>query len=152
MIVRCHSYADGYWADVARTYHVGPVDGTHLALYEAVFAARDAALSAIRAGVRASELDRLARTVFESHGLGSAFKHPTGHGAGFGALDHTARPRLHPKSGDVLEAGMILKLEPGAYLRDCGGVRIADMAAVTDQGAELLTPFQWSLADVTLDG
>ena len=152
MIVRCLSYADGYWADVARTYHVGPVHGRQQALYEAVFAARDAVLGAIRAGVRAADLDRLARRVFESHGLGPAFKHPTGHGVGFGALDYTARPRLHPNSEDVLEAGMVVKVEPGAYLPDCDGVRIADIAAVTEQGAELLTPFQWSLADVTLDG
>jgi Xaa-Pro aminopeptidase len=152
VIVRCHSYADGYWADAARTYHIGPVHGRQQAMYEAVFAARDAVLPAIRAGVRAAELDRVARAVFESHDLGRAFKHPTGHGAGFRALDHTARPRIHPKSEDVLEAGMILKLEPGAYLEDYGGVRIADMVAVTEQGAEVLTPFQWNLADVSLDG
>jgi Xaa-Pro dipeptidase len=152
VIVRCHSYADGYWADAARTFHIGPLHGTQQVMYEAVFAARDAVLGAIRAGVRAAELDKVARTVFESHDLGPAFKHPTGHGAGFGALDHTARPRLHPKSEDVLEVGMIVKIEPGAYLENFGGVRIADMVAVTDSGPEVLTPFQWNMADVSLDG
>ena len=121
-------------------------------MFEAVFAARDAVLAAIRPGIRAADLDRMARSVFESHDLGTAFKHPTGHGAGFGALDHTARPRLHPKSDDVLEAGMILKLEPGAYLEEHGGVRKSDMVAVTEDGAELLTPFHWNLTEVTLNG
>jgi len=152
VILRCHSYADGYWADIARTYHIGPLQGRKQQMFEAVFAARDAVLAAIRPGVRAADLDQIARSVFELHDLGAAFKHPTGHGAGFGALDHTARPRLHPKSDDVLEAGMILKLEPGAYLEEHGGVRKSDMVAVTEDGAELLTPFQWKLTEVTLNG
>lgn len=152
VILRCHSYVDGYWADVARTYHIGPLGGRKQQLFEAVFAARDAVLAAIRPGIRAAYLDQIARSVFESHDLGAAFKHPTGHGAGFGALDHTARPRLHPRSDDVLEPGMILKLEPGAYLEEHGGVRKSDMVAVTDDGAELLTPFQWKLTEVTLNG
>jgi Xaa-Pro aminopeptidase len=152
VILRCHCYADGYWADIARTYHIGPLEGPKLQLFEAVLAARDAVLAAIRPGARAADLDQIARTVFESRDLGAAFKHPTGHGVGFGALDHTARPRLHPKSNDVLEAGMILKLEPGAYLEEHGGVRESDMVAVTENGAELLTPFHSKLAEVTLNG
>lgn len=152
VIVRCHSYADGYWADVTRTYHIGPVQGRKQQMFNAVFAARDAVLSAVRPGVKAADLDQIARTIFESKDLGAAFKHPTGHGAGFRPLDHTARPRLHPKSEDVLEAGMILKLEPGAYLEEIGGVRNSDMVVVTEDGAELLTPFHCKLTEVTLNG
>jgi len=152
VILRCHSYADGYWADVTRTYHIGPVEGRKQQMFEAVFAAQDAVLSAIRPGIRAADLDQIARTVFESHDLGKAFKHATGHGAGFGALDHTARPRLHPKSDDALEAGMILKLEPGAYLDEFGGVRKSDMVVVTEDGAELLTPFHCNLTELILNG
>jgi Xaa-Pro dipeptidase len=77
-------------------------------------------------------------------------KHAAGHGAGFGTLDHTARPRLHPKSDDVLEAGMVLKLELGIYLDGAGGIRKSDMVAVTDYGADPLTSFHWSLGDLTL--
>ena len=152
VMIRCHSYSDGYWADIARTYHIGPVEGRTQRMFEAVFAARDTVLAAIRPGMRAAELDQIARAVFEAHDLGAAFKHSTGHGAGFGALDHTARPRLHPKSDDVLEPGMILKLDPGAYLEGHGGVRKSDMVAVTEDGAEVLTPFHWTLTEVTLNG
>lgn len=143
--LRCHSYANGYWADIARTYYVGPLDERKQQMFDAVFEARDAVLGAIRPGARAADLDQIARTI-----LGVAFKHPTGHGAGFGAIDHTARPRLHPKSEDVLEAGMILKLEPGVYTEGYGGVRKADMVAVTGDGAEVLTQFQWTLKDLAL--
>ncbi len=47
---------------------------------------------------------------------------------------------------------MILKLEPGAYVEEHGGVRKSDMVAVTQDGAEVLTPFQWNLTEVTLNG
>ena len=47
---------------------------------------------------------------------------------------------------------MILKLEPGVYLENYGGVRKADMVAITKDGPEVLTPFHWSLQELTLDG
>lgn len=150
VILRCHCYADGYWADLARTYHVGPLAGEERRMFDAVLTARDAVLSAIRPGVRAAELDHVARSVLEARSLGPAFKHATGHGAGFGALDHTARPRLHPKSDDVLEPGMVLKIEPSIYLEGLGGVRESNMVVVTENGAELLTPFHWSVEETTL--
>jgi Xaa-Pro aminopeptidase len=150
VIVRCHSYADGYWADTTRTYHVGPIGERNRKMFDAVFAAGDLVLSSIRPGTRGAEVDQVARRLFESRGLGAAFRHSTGHGAGFGALDYTARPRLHPKSDDVLEAGMILKIELGVYIEDYGGVRKSDIVTVTDDGAEILTPFHGSVSEVML--
>jgi Xaa-Pro aminopeptidase len=152
VILRCHSYADGYWADITRTYHIGPLDERGQQVFAAVFESRDAALAAMRLGARAADVDRAARDVTESHGLGAAFKHPAGYGAGFGAADHTARPRLHPKSDDVLQAGMVLKLELGLYLENYGGVRTTDMVAITENGGAVLTPFHWSLDHLRLNG
>jgi Xaa-Pro aminopeptidase len=150
VVLRCHCYADGYWADVTRTYHVGPVDATERAILDALFRVRDAVWKALRPGAKGVELDDLARSVAEAHGLGDCMKHPIGHGAGFTALDHTARPRLHPKSGDVLQPGMIVKIEPGLYREDFGGVRTADMVAITESGYELLTPFHQELCDLAV--
>jgi Xaa-Pro aminopeptidase len=152
VMVRCHSYADGYWADITRTYHIGPLDERGERVFGAVFESRDAALAAIRPGARAADVDRAARHVMESHGFGAAFKHAAGYGVGFGATDHTARPRLHPQSDDILQAGMVLKLEPGVYLENYGGVRKSDMVAITSDGAEVLTPFHWTLGDLRLNG
>ncbi len=152
VILRCHSYADGYWADIARTYHVGPINEEKRKTFDAVFAARDAALATLRPGAKAADVDRAAREVLAAHGLGAAFKHPAGHGVGFGVADPGARPRLHPKSEDVIEPGMVLKLEPGAYLEQHGGIRKADMVAITEDGAEVLSPFHWSLDELVLNG
>jgi Xaa-Pro aminopeptidase len=142
VLVHCNSYADGYWTDITRTYCLGGPDDRQRPLYEAVFAARAAALGAIRPGVRAAHVDGAARSVLRDHGFGDAFKHTTGHGVGFAAINHNARPRLHPKSGEVLEAGMVFNVEPAVYLDGFGGVRHCDVVAVTDHGVEVLTPFQ----------
>jgi len=142
VLIHCNSHADGYWTDITRTWCIGPASDRQAAMYEAVFAAREAALGAIRPGVRAAGVDRAAREVMESRGYGAAFKHGTGHGVGFAAIDHHARPRLAPESPDVLEAGMVLNVEPAVYIDGFGGVRHCDMAAVTETGVELLTPFQ----------
>jgi Xaa-Pro aminopeptidase len=86
--------------------------------------------------------------VLTAHGYGEAFKHPTGHGVGFAAIDHDALPRLHPKSPDVLETGMVFNVEPGVYFEGYGGLRHCDMVAVTASGAEVLTPFAASMHDL----
>jgi Xaa-Pro aminopeptidase len=119
-------------------------------MYEAVFAAREAALAAIRPGVRAAAVDRAARSELESYGFASEFKHPTGHGVGFAAIDHNALPRLHPRSEDRLEAGMVFNVEPAVYLDGIGGLRHCDMVLVTHTGIELLTPFQTSAEKLSL--
>jgi Xaa-Pro aminopeptidase len=150
VILRCHCYANGYWADIARTYHLGPLDDAKERLFRAVLSARDAALRAMRPGVRGAEIDGVARGVLDSCGYGPIFKHPAGHGVGFGATDYCARPRLHPLSDDVLQAGMVVKLEPGVYVENYGGIRKADMVAITDSGAEILTRFHWSMEELAL--
>jgi Xaa-Pro aminopeptidase len=101
-------------------------------------------------GVEAQAVDQAARDVLAAKGLGAAFKHPAGHGVGFAAIDHNARPRLRPGSPDVLLPGMVCNIEPAVYLDDAGGLRHCDMVAVTDGGVELLTPFQATLDELTV--
>lgn len=142
VLVHCNSHAHGYWTDITRTYCLGQPDERQRRMYDAVFAARQAALNAIKPGVDAREVDRAAREVMANHGFGKQFVTPLGHGVGFAAIDHNAKPRLHPKSTDLLETGMVFNVEPGIYFKAECGMRHCDMVAVTDSGAELLTPFQ----------
>src|SRR5665213_2426872 len=47
-------------------------------------------------------------------------------------------PRRRPKAKDILEPGMAITCEPGIYLEGKFGVRIEDLALVTDEGYENL--------------
>jgi Xaa-Pro aminopeptidase len=152
LLVHCNSYTDGYWTDITRTYCLGEPDRRQHRMYQAVLAAREAALAAIRPGVAAAAVDQAARAELEQRGFGREFKHPTGHGVGFAAIDHNAQPRLHPRSTDVLESGMVFNVEPAIYVEGLEGLRHCDMVMVTVSGVEVLTPFHEFPADLLLDG
>jgi Xaa-Pro aminopeptidase len=43
---------------------------------------------------------------------------------------------------------MVCNVEPALYFEDWGGLRHCDVVAVTESGAEVLTPFQSRLEDL----
>lgn len=131
---------DGYCVDLTRTVQLPPPTDGYGTLFDAVRAARDAALAAIRPGIPASVVDAAARGVLEERGFGEAFLHGTGHGLG---LDVHEDPRIGKPGGAApdytLVPGMVFTIEPGAYVAGLGGVRIEDDVLVTEQGCEVLT-------------
>jgi Xaa-Pro aminopeptidase len=148
VLIHCNSYCDGFWTDITRTFRMG-ASGENRETAAAILAAADCARAAVRPGIPASTVDRAAREVMTSRGMSAAFKHATGHGVGFAAIDHNALPRIHPHSPDCLCAGMIFNIEPGAYFDGKAGIRHCEMVLVTDTGAEILTPFQNTVEDLT---
>jgi Xaa-Pro aminopeptidase len=131
---------DGYCSDLTRTVSVGAPSSDALRVHAAVLAAQRAAVDAVRPGVLASLVDTAARQVLEAKGLGEAFGHGTGHGLGLDVHENPRVARATPDSpSSLLEAGMVLTVEPGAYLAGWGGVRIEDDVLVTPTGCETLT-------------
>jgi len=128
---------DGYASDMTRTIALGSLGSRARRVYYAVLEAQQAAIAVVRAGVQARDVDREARRVLDHYGLEKAFVHSTGHGVG---LEIHERPRLGRGERTKLEAGMVITIEPGAYLEGFGGVRIEDMVLVTDRGCDVLTP------------
>lgn len=127
---------DGYCSDMTRTLFIGYASVRQREVYEAVLAAQQAALAQLRAGMSGREADALARDVLASYGLAEQFGHGLGHGLG---RDIHEGPRLSPISEDVLEAGMVVTVEPGAYLSGEFGVRIEDVVVVEEHGVRNLT-------------
>ena len=67
---------------------------------------------------------------------------PDGPGHGVGLEAPRAQLDL---SGGVLQAGDVVTVEPGVYRQGYGGVRLEDIVLVTDDGAEVLTSYPFSL-------
>jgi Xaa-Pro aminopeptidase len=131
----------GYCSDQTRTVWVGSPSGTRgkeaQIAYHAVREAQEAAIAAVRPGIRAGEVDQAARNVLRKAGLGRYFTHSTGHGVG---LEIHESPRIAAGQKEVLQPGMVITIEPGVYFPGKWGVRIEDMVAVSDGGCEVLTP------------
>jgi Xaa-Pro aminopeptidase len=137
VIVDAGARVDGYCSDCTRTFATGPLSEELQRAYAVCRAAQEEALDAVRSGEPARELDAIARRTIEASGLADVL-HGLGHGVG--REIHEA-PRLADTSEETVEAGNVVTVEPGVYLVGRGGVRIEDLVIVTEDGAEVLTPF-----------
>ena len=125
-----------YCSDMTRTVFVGRAPARVRRMYQAVLQAQEAAKRAIRPGIRAGDVDRAARRTLKGFGLARYFTHSTGHGLG---IEVHEMPRLGKGEETLLQEGMVVTVEPGAYLEGIGGIRIEDDVIVTAQGAVDLT-------------
>ncbi len=127
---------DGYCSDMTRTVHLGKGSQREWDVYHSVLEAQLAAVAAVGPGVSCGYVDAAARSVLRRAGLEKAFSHSTGHGVG---LEIHEGPRVAAKQTQALQPGMVITIEPGAYLEGEFGVRIEDEVLVTAKGREVLT-------------
>jgi Xaa-Pro aminopeptidase len=107
------------------------------AIYQAVLHAHELCEAGVRPGITGQQADALARDALVAAGRGEQYLHGTGHGVG---LEIHEAPRLSQYNGEnVLGAGMVITVEPGAYVAGWGGVRVEDTVLLTAEGARVLT-------------
>ena len=129
-----------YAADITRTVPVnGRFEPRQREIYQAVLNCQAEVIAAAKPGMTINgqppkSLTQIAGDCFERHeeGLSAHFLHSVGHHVGLDVHDPGESAELRP--------GMVITIEPGLYLADEGfGVRIEDMAVVTEDGVRLLT-------------
>ena len=145
--------ATGCYSDMTRTFAVGAVDAEIADWHAQCREALDLAVSMTRPGADGSAIHTAVDSFFAERGhptsltkptgavLRDGFFHATGHGVG---LEVHESPNIG-RTGHVFVAGDVVALEPGLYRHGFGGVRIEDLALVTDEGCRVLTDFTYDL-------
>lgn len=126
---------NGYCSDMTRTIVVGKASEKQKEIYNTVLAAQLAVLDMLKPGLPGKAYDKVARDIIYAAGYEGCFGHGLGHSVG---LEIHENPRFSMLEEEVVEAGMIMTVEPGIYLPDFGGVRIEDMVVITEGGYENL--------------
>ncbi|MDR0792931.1 MAG: Xaa-Pro peptidase family protein [Chitinophagaceae bacterium] len=124
----------GYWGDSCSTIVIGKPTKEQIKIFNIVNEALQIGIHTVRAGIQAKEVDIAMRQHLKSAG---SFEHHGGHGVG---VVYHEEPRITPYNTMVLQAGMVIALEPAIY-KNKYGIRLEHLVAVTDMGCRVLTKF-----------
>ena len=127
-----------YCSDMTRTVKFGTPSEEAQTIYNIVLEAETNAIEAIRAGVPLQDIDKIARDIISDAGYGDYYPHRLGHGLG---LEEHEYQDVSSTNSNLLEAGMVITIEPGIYVPNVAGVRIEDDILVTENGYEILTHY-----------
>ncbi|WP_054842355.1 aminopeptidase P family protein [Vulcanisaeta distributa] len=129
-----------YCTDMTRTIAVGgPISGKIRDAALAVLEAFRKASNSVRPGVRARDVDSIARDVLAEYGFDSYYIHSTGgHGVG---IEVHERPTIGPSSDEELQPSEVITVEPGVYIKGVGGIRIEDTILVTESGSRAISRY-----------
>jgi Xaa-Pro aminopeptidase/Xaa-Pro dipeptidase len=133
---------DGYAADLTRTLVAGRPTTAQRARHAILKEALAAGVATLKPGARACDVDLAVRSSIAAALGGYTLPHHAGHALG---LQGQERPMLIPGDDTVLEAGMVIAIEPGAYLPDTGGMRIEGNYLVLETESEPLSDYPMEL-------
>ena len=128
----------GYHSDMTRTFAVGEVSDEMARIYDTVLQAQLAGLVALAPGKVCRDVDKVSRDLIAAAGFGDRFGHGLGHSVGVEIHEY---PYLNPRCDAVLQPGNVVTVEPGIYIPGFCGVRIEDMALITEAGFENLAVY-----------
>lgn len=137
----------GYNSELERTMIVGKASPDQEKYFSHMLNLQQTAFSALRPGVKCSEVDLKVRAYFEDNQLMPYWKHHVGHAIG---LRYHEGPFLDLGDETVIQAGMIFTIEPGLYVPELGGFRHSDTVLITEDGIEVLTYYPRDLENLTI--
>jgi methionyl aminopeptidase len=142
---------DGWVADAARTFPVGPISPIATRLLRATEAALFAAVEQVRPGNRLGDVSNAVQRHVEGEGF-SVVRSLVGHGIGRDMHEDPQIPNFgEPGRGPELEEGMVLAVEP-MVTAGRHAVRMADDHwAIYSQDGSLAAHFEFTVA-VTAEG
>jgi Xaa-Pro dipeptidase len=138
---------EGYASDISRTFVLGKPSDKMKHVFDIVHQAQTAAVKTAKPGLACGDVDAAARKVITDAGFGPDYKyfsHRVGHGMGMDGHEWTYLVR---GNATKLQPNMVFSDEPGIYIRGEFGVRLEDDMAITENGAELMTPQSPNLED-----
>lgn len=132
----------GYPSDITRSYVFGTPTPRQRALWEHERAAHAAAFAAARIGAPCESVDLAARDCLARAGFGPGYAvpglpHRTGHGLG---LDIHEDPFIVKGNRTPLAPGMCFSIEPMLCIYGECGIRLEDIAFMTEDGARWFCP------------
>jgi Xaa-Pro aminopeptidase len=137
-----------YCSDMTRTLIFGKPSEKQKKIHQTVKEAQQKAFEYLTAnfqkGIKASDLDKIARDYILDAGFES-IPHSLGHGIGIEVHEH---PFLGMNSKEILKEGMVFSIEPGIYIPGFGGVRIEDLFAIEKNGVRQLTKSSKEFAEL----
>ncbi|MPY67905.1 aminopeptidase P family protein [Deinococcus sp. SDU3-2] len=137
LVTGAYGTVGGYESELERTMHVGEPTLQFVEYFEAMVAAQDVALQAIRPGRTCASVETEVRQFIRDElGLDHLVRHHTGHAFGLEGHEH---PFLDLDDPTPILPGMIFSVEPGLYVPDLAGFRHSDTIVVTEDGAERLS-------------
>jgi Xaa-Pro dipeptidase len=127
---------DGYWCDFDRNYAVGSISDAAKRAHEAMWQATEAGLKAAVPGATTDQVFQAMARIIEAAGSVGNNVGRLGHGLG---MQLTEPPSHMPGDGTVIEAGMVLTIEPGIEYEPGKMIVHEENVEITDSGARLLT-------------
>ncbi|MFH1859782.1 MAG: Xaa-Pro peptidase family protein [bacterium] len=126
---------EGYNCDITRVIIPDGVSPEFKDMYQAVKETQVRVIEMLKPGIRFEEINEAGRNILAQFGYGDFWLHKIGHGIGL-----EVHEGLTSDDGEaILMPGMVMTIEPGAYISQLGGARVEDTVLITDDGCEVLS-------------
>lgn len=135
---------NGYCSDITQPFAFGTISTEQQKMIDVSLKAYDAVMNMIDIDVPIHTIAETARDILE--GAGYPMNYGLGHGLG---LEEHDAPFLFPKPTDpkrleswkeqLIQEGMVLAIEPGAYVKGEGGFRLENDIMIRNGKVEMLT-------------